>query len=88
MNKEALKIRWTPEALAMLGVRTDAETAGSIFGLSRTQSYEAIRAGRFPVPVVRIGRRIVVPVAPILRALGLDGDATASPAAGQARVAG
>lgn len=55
-----------------LGVRTDVETAGSIFGLSRTQAYEAVNAGRFPVPTFRIGRRVVVPVAPILVLLRLD----------------
>ena len=67
-----MKITWNEEAIRRLGVRTNVETAGSIFGLSRTQSYESVRTGQFPVPVVRIGRRIVVPVAPILAALGLE----------------
>jgi hypothetical protein len=55
-----------------LGVSTDVETAGSIFGLTRTVSYELLRQGNFPVPTFRVGRRIVVPVAPVLRLLGLD----------------
>jgi hypothetical protein len=63
---------WTPEAVRALGVRTDVETAGSIFGLSRTQAYEAVKAERFPVGVVRIGRRMIVPTAAIIRLLGLD----------------
>jgi len=63
---------WSPERVKALGVRTDVETAGSIFGLSRTQAYEAVNAGRFPVPTFRIGRRVVVPVAPILALLRLD----------------
>jgi hypothetical protein len=67
-----MTITWSEEAVRALGVRTDVETAGSILGLSRTQSYEAVRTGRFPVPAFRIGRRIVVPVAPILRVLGLE----------------
>jgi predicted DNA-binding transcriptional regulator AlpA len=63
---------WSPERVKALGVRTDVETAGSIFGLSRTQSYEAVNAGRFPVPTFRIGRRVVVPVAPILALLRIN----------------
>ena len=46
-------------------------TAGSIFGLSRTQSYEAVKHNRFPVPVIPVGRRLVVPVAPIRQLLGI-----------------
>jgi hypothetical protein len=63
---------WSPEAVRALGVRTDVGTAGSILGLSRTQSYEALKAGNFPISVIRVGRRIVVPTAPLLRLLGLD----------------
>jgi hypothetical protein len=64
---------WTPEAVRALGVRTDVPTAGAIFGLSRTQAYEAVKRGDFPVTVIKVGRRAVVPVAPILGLLGLDG---------------
>jgi hypothetical protein len=63
---------WQPDEVRALGVRTDVETAGSILGLSRTQAYEAIKRDRFPVPVIRIGRRIVVPTRPLLRLLGID----------------
>lgn len=63
---------WTRADVEALGVRTDVPTAGAILGLSRTQSYEALKANRFPVPTVRIGRRIIVPTAPILRLLGLN----------------
>lgn len=62
---------WLPDEVLALGVRTDVGTAGSILGLSRTQAYEAVNAGRFPVETFRIGRRIVVPTAPIIRLLGL-----------------
>lgn len=68
-----MNVTWSEEALRALGVKTDVETAGAVFGLSRTQSYEAAKAGRFPVPVVPIGEhRLVVPVAPILRLLQID----------------
>lgn len=72
---------WTPEAVRALGVKTDVATAGEILGLSRTQSYEALKRGDLPVPVIRVGRRIVVPVQPILDLLGIataDASATAS----------
>ncbi len=57
-----------------LGVQTDIATAGSIFGLSRTQAYVAATNGVLPVPVIKVGRRYLVPTAPILRLLGLDPD--------------
>lgn len=68
---------WTPEQVAALGVRTDVPTAGSIFGFGKTQAYEHVRNGTFPVPTFPVGRKIVVPVAPILRLLGLGADAPA-----------
>lgn len=71
-----MNVTWSEEAIRALGTKTDVETAGAIFGMSRTQSYEAAKAGRFPVPVVPIGdHRLVVPVAPILRLLQIDADA-------------
>jgi hypothetical protein len=69
---------WTPERIRALGARTDVPTAASIFGICQTQGYDYVKQGRFPVPVIPIGgkpgrpRRIVVPVAPILKLLGLD----------------
>jgi hypothetical protein len=63
-------VTWTEDAIRGLGVKTDVATAGSIFGLSRTQSYNAVKGGWFPVPVVPIGRtRLIVPTAPILKIL-------------------
>lgn len=60
------------EDIRQLGPTTDVPTAGALFGLSRTQSYVAIQRGQFPVSVIRIGRRVVVPVAPLLELLGLS----------------
>jgi hypothetical protein len=67
-----VNVTWTEQAILELGVKTTVETAGSIFGLSRTQSYEAIKKDRFPVPVLHVGRRLIVPTAAIRRALCLD----------------
>ncbi len=69
-----MRTTWTAEEVRALGVQTDVETAGSIFGLSRTQAYAAVKKGVFPVGVIRIGRRYLVPTAPILRLLGLEPD--------------
>jgi hypothetical protein len=70
---------WTRAEVEALGVRTTVEIAGSIFGLSRTQTYIAIQRGRFPVPALRIGHNhLIVPVQPILDLLGIENDGAAA----------
>jgi hypothetical protein len=69
---------WTLEEVRALGVRTDLVTAASVLGIGRTSAHELARAGTFPVPVLRLGRRYVVPVAPLLRLLGVDDGQAAS----------
>jgi hypothetical protein len=67
------KVTWTPEAIKALGVRTDVPTAGSILaGLCRDEAYRMVKRGKFPVPVLHVGRRLVVPVQPILDLLGIE----------------
>jgi hypothetical protein len=68
------KIRpvWTADAVRALGVSTDLETAGSVFGLSRSVAYDLLGRDQFPVPTFKVGRRVVVPTASILYLLGLD----------------
>lgn len=71
---------WTVEAVRALGVRTTVPIAGEILaGLSTTQAYELAKRGDFPVPVVKVGRRSIVPVAPILALLHLGQDPAAGP---------
>jgi hypothetical protein len=66
---------WTPAEVVALGVRTDVPTAGEILaGLCRDEAYRSVKRGDFPVPVVKVGRRLVVPVAPILELLGIKPD--------------
>lgn len=50
------------------------EEAAKLLGFGRTAAFQAAREGRFPVPVVTLGRRYRVPTAPLLRLLGLDGE--------------
>lgn len=69
---------WSADDVRRLGVRTDLETAGSVLGISRTTAYGLARAGQFPVPVLRLGARYVVPTAPLLDLLGVAPSAAAS----------
>jgi predicted site-specific integrase-resolvase len=63
---------WAEQDIRSLGAATDLVTAAAILGIGRTTAHALARAGDFPVPVIRVGRRYRVPVAPILRLLGLD----------------
>jgi len=48
---------------------TIEETAAQL-GISRSSAYEAARRGQLGVPVIRIGRRLLVPRAALERLLG------------------
>lgn len=48
--------------------------AAPLLGISASTAYAAVRAGTFPVPVIHIGGRIVVPTAPLRKLLGIEGD--------------
>jgi len=61
---------WTPEAIRQLGMTTDVATAGAILGIGRSKAYELAKCGEFPVTVLRIGRRYLVPTSAILALLG------------------
>jgi hypothetical protein len=61
---------WTEADIRALGTTTDLVTAATILGIGRTKAHELTRAGRFPVPVLRFGRRYLVPTAPVLQLLG------------------
>ncbi|GAA0476550.1 hypothetical protein Aca07nite_87130 [Actinoplanes capillaceus] len=60
---------WTEERIRALGAVTDLVTAGQIFGLGRSFTYNLVRTGQFPAPVLRIGNRYRVPVGGILATL-------------------
>lgn len=50
----------------------DVPTAGRLLGLGRSAAYDLIIAGLWPTPVLRLGRRLRIPTAPLLALLGLD----------------
>lgn len=47
---------------------TMAEAAAAL-GVSKTAAYQAAHDGKFPVPVLRVGGRFVVPIGPLCEAL-------------------
>jgi excisionase family DNA binding protein len=63
------EVVWTVQAVQGLGVTTDVETAAAILGIGRTKAYELAKNGEFPIKIVRVGRRYVVPVQAILHLL-------------------
>jgi excisionase family DNA binding protein len=58
------------ELVELLGQPTvTVSEAGQILGLSRNGTYEAVRRG--DLEVMKFGKRIIVPTAPLRRKLGL-----------------
>lgn len=53
-------------------VTVDVIVAGRAWGIGRDQAYRLAREGRFPVPVLRLGRHLRVTRASVLNALGIN----------------
>lgn len=49
----------------------DVQTAAAVLGIGRTAAYELIRTGSWPTPVVRLGKSIRIPSAPLLALVGV-----------------
>jgi excisionase family DNA binding protein len=60
---------WTIESVRCLGLTTTVDTAASILGISRTKAYALAKHGEFPIKLVRVGRRYLVPIPPLLELL-------------------
>ena len=63
---------WTLDQIRALGVATTLPTAASILGIGRSLAYELAATNQFPVPVIRAGNRLLIPVRPLLQLLRLD----------------
>ena len=50
----------------------DVAEAAAALGIHKLTAYDSIRRGDFPVPVIKIGRRLVVPKAALERLLAGD----------------
>ncbi len=62
----------TEDDLRELPVVVDLLTAAAVLGIGRTTAYELVRTGRWPTPVLRLGRRFRVPTAALRELLGLS----------------
>lgn len=69
----------TVQELRSWPVTVPLAQAGRCWRMGRERAYRMAAAGEFPVPVLRLGRRLVVTRAAILAALGIaDPDADSS----------
>lgn len=50
----------------------DLPTAANILGIGHSSAYELVRSGQWPTPVLRLGRLIRVPSAPLLVLVGVE----------------
>jgi len=50
------------------------EEAALLLGIGRTLAYALAKRDEFPVPLIRLGRRILVPKRALLRLLGEEDD--------------
>lgn len=50
----------------------DLMSAARLLGIGRTCAYGLVRTGRWPTPVIRVGRCIRIPTRPLLDLLNLD----------------
>lgn len=49
----------------------DVPTAAAVLGIGRTAAYELIRTNTWPTPVVKLGKSIRIPSAPLLALVGV-----------------
>lgn len=62
----------TQEQILTLPTVVDVPTAAAVLGIGRTAAYELIRTNRWPTPVLRMGKLIRVPTAPLLNLVGIS----------------
>ena len=65
-------LRMTVEKAQKLPPVVDVPTAASILGIGRTAAYELIRLGRWPTPVLRLGKLIRIPSGPLLELVKVE----------------
>jgi hypothetical protein len=65
-------LRMTVEKAQKLPSVVDVPTAAAILGIGRTAAYELIRLGRWPTPVLRLGKLIQIPSGPLLELVKVE----------------
>jgi excisionase family DNA binding protein len=69
VNTASTKV--TEEQIRTLPPVVDVETAAAVLGVGRTAAYELIRMGKWPTPVLRLGKLIRIPTRPLLELVGV-----------------
>jgi hypothetical protein len=62
----------TADDLQVLPLTVAVPLAGRAFGIGRDTSYRLAAEGAFPVPVLKLGKKLVVTRASLLQALGVE----------------
>lgn len=61
----------TADEVRALPAVVDLPTAARVLGLGRSAAYELVRTGTWPTPVLRLGKLIKIPSAPLVELVGL-----------------
>lgn len=65
--------RTAPDPLDALPPTVDLVTAAALLGIGRTCAYRLVSRGEWPTPVIRAGRCIRIPTAPLVALLRSGG---------------
>ena len=65
-------LQMTVEQVRSLPPVVYVPTAAAVLGVGRTAAYELIRVGQWPTPILRLGKLIRVPSAPLLELVGVS----------------
>jgi excisionase family DNA binding protein len=75
---DAMSVRKLPNLDPVKNPTMTVEELAELLGTGRTATYDAIRAND-DIPVIRVGRKILIPTAAIRRLLELDGPVSGVP---------
>lgn len=65
-------LKLTEKQILDLPTVVDVPTAAAVLGIGRTAAYELIRTNRWPTRVLRMGKLIRIPTAPLLALVGVS----------------
>ena len=64
-------VQFTEQDVLALPTVVDVPTAAAVLGIGRTAAYELIRTDQWPTSVLRMGKLIRIPTAPLLALVGV-----------------
>lgn len=65
-------VQLTEQDVLALPTVVDVPTAAAVLGIGRTAAYELIRTDQWPTSVLRMGKLIRIPTAPLLALVGVS----------------